>query len=145
MTKNNTSLVFLGAAIYAGYIINKESKISVKRKKIIQRNYGKIKSLNSSSSFGLSIDKNGVYISDWAKWMEVAPQAFENAISDGARGADGVLIHVLRRVLPRVQWPPPEGTAEYAQFWKMVEVVAQNLQIDPEPEPLDNRRLTLIK
>lgn len=86
-------------------------------------------------SVGLAVDsEGGLYVEDWPQWMEFAPDAFEEAIADGELGAENVLLHVLQRALPRLHWPPPEGTRQEEQYRELVKVVAEWLTMEPEPE-----------
>ncbi len=97
----------------------------------------------SAPSFGLEVDDQGVYVQDIGAWISAAPQAFEDAIRDGALGAQGVLVHVLRRALPRYRWPPDASSPHYPQFAAMVKKVAEDLHYDPEPEP--KTRLSVVE
>lgn len=93
-------------------------------------------------SVGLAVDERGVYVTSTSDWLEFAPDAFERAIADGAIGPSNVLTHVLQRALPRMQWPPEEGTPQGDQYAELVKVVAEWLVLEPEP---DAPRLRVVK
>lgn len=94
-----------------------------------------------SVQVGLAVDEQGVFVQSWPEWMEFAPEAFERAIADGALGAENVLLHVLQRALPRMKWPPEEGTQPAEQYASLIKVVAEFLTLEPEP---DSPRLRVI-
>lgn len=90
---------------------------------------------------GLAIEDGRVVIESYDAWMQYAPAAIEGALADGARGTDGILIHVMRRALPRHRWPPELGSPIAQQWPQMLQQVAEKLGFDPDPEPsrLPNR------
>lgn len=97
-----------------------------------------------ASGSGLDIDEDGLFVDDVAAWFTYAPSAIEEAIRDGARGADGVLVHMLRRTFPRLQWPPREDSPIHPQWNAMVRLVAESLNMDPDPSPIDKPRLHVV-
>mgnify|MGYP000019069846 CR=1 FL=1 len=102
--------------------------------------------MTETSKSGIAIDQDGrVVIVDFAAWFQFAPDAIEAAIADGAGGADGILIHVMRRALPRLRWPPDPAGPIGQQWPVMTRLIAERLVFDPEPEPVrPSSRLRLI-
>ena len=100
---------------------------------------------NPQVRHGLSITEKGLSVDNWGEWMAFAPDAVQRAIEDGARGADGVLVHVMRRVFPHAEWPPRETDVRYPQWRSLVGVIASTLQMDLHPDPQSTRRLELVQ
>lgn len=97
------------------------------------------------SHSGIVVTDDRIMIESYDTWIDFASKAVAQALVDGARGADGVLIHVMRRALPHHAWPPSPTNAIARQWPDMVAVVAQKLRLDPEPQPEHtSRRLHLI-
>lgn len=90
---------------------------------------------------GLAVEDGRIVITSYDAWMRYAPQAIETALADGARGTDGILIHVMRRALPRLRWPPEPGSRIAEQWPQMLQQVAEKLGFnhDPEPSRVPNR------
>jgi hypothetical protein len=94
------------------------------------------------------MDEKGLYISSYENFFKYMPNAIEDAISDGAGGAQGILIHIMRRAFPRVEWPPNEESPVYPQWRSMIYLVAEGLNIEPEPEPeptKQNKKFFIVK
>lgn len=67
-------------------------------------------------------------------WLELAAPTIEEATQAGIRGAEPILIAVMRKAIPRVAWPPHEDEPMYGQWRAMVRDVAEALHLEPEPE-----------
>ena len=89
----------------------------------------------TQSHSGVCVVDGRVTIASYDNWIAFSSRAIAEALVDGARGADGVLIHVMRRALPRHQWPPDPTSAMATQWPQMVQVVAERLHLEPEPQP----------
>lgn len=97
------------------------------------------------SNAGLAVENGRIVITNYDEWFVFAPLAIEEAIADGAGGASGVVVHIMRRALPRYPWPPAPDTELARQWPEMVKTVAEKLRLDPEPEPSRTpQRLRLI-
>lgn len=94
-----------------------------------------------NEAVGIAVDDHGLYIENWGAWFDFAPQAIEDAVAAGVVGADGVLNHVLRRALPRLPWPPPPESPLANDWRSMVKIVAESLNLEPEPHPGSRLRL----
>jgi hypothetical protein len=85
----------------------------------------------------VAVREGTIVLVDRAAWMAEVPDRIHEAVADGARGADGVLLHVMRRIAPDEDWPP----ADDRQWREMVRVVAATLRLDPKST---TRNLTVV-
>lgn len=112
-----------------------------------QRSYNPIRPVDTiPERSGLAVEDDQIVITSYDEWVRFAPIAIEDALIDGAVGAQGVLVDVMRRALPRYRWPPDPGSPLEQQWPKMVEIVAEKLRLglDPDPNTGATRRLRLL-
>lgn len=107
----------------------------------------KKKSVKRVAQEPLAIDQPAVYVHNGRlqigsidRWRAVAAPAIEQALTEGSQDAERILASVMRRLLPRMAWPPRQGTIMYPQWKAMVADMRDALSLEPEPSPMGNGR-----
>lgn len=93
---------------------------------------------------GIEIVDGRMTVTDWGAWMAWAPDAIAAAVADGALGATGVMIAIMRKALPKHAWPPHEEDLRYPAWRMMVGIVAKRMNLEPDPPEHPVRNLRVV-
>jgi hypothetical protein len=101
--------------------------------------------VNPSPNHGIEIQPTRLEVVDLNAFRNFAANAIERAVQNGARGASGVLVEMMRQAFPRYPWPPKADSVLWPQWCAMVKDVAEALHMEPEPEPIGRPKLRVVE